>query len=245
MVTFRNSAVVVVVLALLVGACSSPAATRLHVSAAASLTDAFTSLAEAFEARNPDTEVALNLGGSATLVEQVVRGAPVDVLATADARTMQRAEDAGVVAPAVPFATNQLVVATGDDALRPRVEWLADRDLLVGLCAPQVPCGAAARTALTALGIQPEADTEDADVRTLLARLVAGELDVGVVYATDVAATDGELHATELPGATTTLVLATAAAAHPAAGDFVEFVQSEAGAAILREHGFGIVEEAP
>ena len=235
---------VLLVALLLAAGCSEPTDTvPLQVSAAASLTDAFTELAVAFEQARPGVEVALNLAGSTTLVEQVLRGAPVDVLATADPRTMQRAVDEGAVAGPEPFATNALVVAHPEEGPDRGVRDLADPELLVGLCAPEVPCGAAAREALRALGVTPRPDTEDGDVRTLLTRLVRGELDVGVVYATDLAAAD-ELDGTELPGARTVLVIATTDDAPAVARDFVAFVRSPDGRAVLTDHGFGVPEPA-
>lgn len=236
----RSGALLLVVL--LAAACTpggaEPSRDTLRVSAAASLTDAFTAMAAAFEATASDTEVALNLAGSATLVEQVLRGAPVDVLATADARTMRRAADAGVVGEPVPFARNDLVVAWPSVGPTRDVEDLADKRLLVGLCAPQVPCGAAAREGLAAAGVRAAPDTEDPDVRSLLARLAAGELDVGVVYATDVLAADGAVEAAPLPDATTTLVIAAIRTSSGPAQEFIDFVRSPEGAEILRDHGF-------
>lgn len=213
----------------------------LRVSAAASLAEAFTVIAEAYEATAPETEVELNLAGSTTLVEQVLRAAPVDVLATADERTMRRAVAAGVVGEPVGFARNQMVVAWPSTGPARRVEDLADDRLLVGLCAPQVPCGAAAREGLAAAGVQAAPDTEDPDVRTLLARLATGELDVGVVYATDVTAAAGAVESAPLPGAGTTLVIAPVLTGAAHAEPFIEFVRSPTGAQVLRDHGFEVV----
>lgn len=229
--------------ALLAASCAvgGPSGEVLRVSAAASLTDAFTDMAEAYEQTGTDTRVDLNLGGSATLVEQVLRGAPVDVLATADPRTMQRAVDNGIVDEPVPFARNHMVVAWPADGPDRDVEDLATKRLLVGLCAPQVPCGAAAREGLAAAGVQAAPDTEDPDVRSLLARLAAGELDVGVVYATDVPAAGGAVESTPLPEASTTLVIAPISTSSAPAQDFIDFVRSPAGERILRDHGFEAV----
>lgn len=238
----RLGAVGAALLLLALAGCTRPGEDVLTVSAAASLADAFADVAGAVEAATPGLRVELNVAGSATLVEQVRRGAPVDVLATADTASMERAGDA-VVDPE-PFATNRLVVAWPADGPARSADDLGDPDLLVGLCAPQVPCGAAARGALDDLGITPAPDTEDGDVRTLLGRLAQGELDVGIVYATDLAATDGAVTGTPLAGATTTLVVATTPGAPPAASTFVDFLRSPAGTAILRDHGFGDSEEA-
>lgn len=229
--------VVVLAAACAPGGADSPRDT-LRVSAAASLTDAFTAMAAAFEATTSDIDVALNLAGSATLVEQVQSGAPVDVLATADLRTMQRAVDAGIVAEPVPFARNDLVVAWPSTGPARDVQDLAERRLLVGLCAPQVPCGAAAREGLAAAGVRASPDTEDADVRSLLARLASGDLDVGVVYASDVPTAGGAVEAAPLPGASTTLVIAPIRTSPAPAQDFIDFVRSPKGVEILRDHGF-------
>ena len=67
----------------------------LTVLGAASLTEAFTTLAKDFEAAHPGTHVRLAFDSSATLAEQVNQGAPADVLATADTATMQTVSDAG------------------------------------------------------------------------------------------------------------------------------------------------------
>ena len=73
------------------------------VFAAASLTDAFTELGEAFTAANPDVEVTFNFAGSSELVAQIAEGAPADVFASADLANMAKLTDAGLVAgePAV------------------------------------------------------------------------------------------------------------------------------------------------
>ena len=224
--------------------CTGPPTPRLRVSAAASLAGVVEDLAAVVEDEHGIT-VDVNVAGSATLVEQLVRGAPVDVLLTADERTMQRALDAGLVGAPVPFATNSMVVAWPADGPDRTPQDLGDRSLLVGLCAPQVPCGATARAALADLGVQPAPDTEDSDVTTLVTRLAAGELDLGVVYATDLAAAGGTVDGRPLPGAATTLVAATTPGAPTAGATFLQVLRSRTGAAILRDHGFGVVEEAP
>lgn len=229
-------------LLLALSACSAGGSEPLRVSAAASVADALDAVAAELVADGVPVDV--NVGGSSTLVEQVLRGAPVDVLATADEATMARAVDADAVLAPVPFATNRMVVAWPAEGPSRTAADLADPTLLVGLCAPAVPCGATARSALADLGIEPAPDTEDADVRTLLGRLAQGELDVAVVYATDLLAADGAVAGTPLPGAVTTLVVATTPDAPPAAVSFLDVLRSPAGAAILRAHGFEPVEEA-
>jgi molybdate transport system substrate-binding protein len=177
------------------GCADGATATReLVVSAAASLGPVLEDVALAFEEARPDVDVVLNLGGSSTLREQVLAGAPADVFLSADVANAQAVADAGLAAagPTV-FATNRLVVVVppGNPAGVTGLESFADPDLVLGLCAPAVPCGTFARQALDAAGIVPVLDTEEPDVRALVTKVAAGELDAGVAYATDLAAAAG------------------------------------------------------
>ncbi|TBT83312.1 hypothetical protein ET989_11520 [Propioniciclava sinopodophylli] len=98
----RCGAVAVVALALTsVGCSTGPAASAptgprpVTVFAAASLTAAFTEIAEL----DPNLDVTLNFDGSPTLVDQIKGGAPADVLATADEANMAKATEAGMGHP--------------------------------------------------------------------------------------------------------------------------------------------------
>ena len=119
---------------------------------------------------------------------------------------------------------------------------LADPDLLVGLCAVQVPCGRYASDAMVRAGVEPEVDTFESDVRALTTKLAIGELDVGVVYATDVASRPDEIEVVAtLDGAEARYPIAAIMdAPHPDhAAAFVEFVLSGEGRAVLEAAGFG------
>ena len=72
-------------------------AADLTVSAAASLTNAFKDLAPLFEAANPGTKVLYNFGASGALLQQIDKGAPVDVFVSADQETMDQAQGKGLV----------------------------------------------------------------------------------------------------------------------------------------------------
>ena len=216
------------------------------VSAAASLTDAFGAIETAFEQANPGVDVVLNLGASSALRDQILEGAPVDVYAGADTVTMDALVDAGAVSgePAV-FATNRMVIGVpaGNLAGVTGLGDLADPDLLVGLCAEGVPCGGFAARVLAAAGVEPEVDTREPNVRALLTKLAAGELDAGIVYVTD-AAVDPGVDAIAVPDEVNVLaeypIAVVAAAPHrDRAGGFVAFVRSGEGRAILAGFGFG------
>ena len=102
----------VIVLVLAAATALAAQATDLTVSAAASLTNAFKDLAPIFESENPGTRVQLNFAASGALLQQIAKGAPVDVFASADQQTMDEAQKQGLVQQAARrnFVSNALVV---------------------------------------------------------------------------------------------------------------------------------------
>jgi molybdate transport system substrate-binding protein len=229
------------------GACSGSPTEEVFVSAAASLTDAFGQMEAAFEAAHPGVDVILNFAGSSALREQILEGAPADVFASANASNMERVEAEGLTAgPARVFATNRLAIAV--PAGNPgRVSGLQDfgrAELLLGLCAEQVPCGELARTALSRAGVTPAVDTEEPDVRALLTKIEAGELDAGITYLTDVVSAGAAVEAIRIPDSASPvadypIAVLTGGRSQQMAAEFVDFVMSEEGRRILMSYGFG------
>ncbi len=223
------------------------AATVVDVFAAASLTDAFADLALAFESTGQGYDVELNLGGSASLRAQILAGAPADVFASANTEVMADVAAAGAVTgPATVFATNRLAIAVplGNPGDVRGLDDFERAELFLGICSTGVPCGDLADSVFAAAGLEPSLDTTESDVRSLLTKVSAGELDAGLVYATDVLAAADEVEGIEIPtgpSAETAYPIAVMSeAADPeGARAFVEFVLSADGRAILDRHGFG------
>ncbi|MFC5381054.1 molybdate ABC transporter substrate-binding protein [Aquipuribacter nitratireducens] len=219
---------------------------ELLVLAAASLTDVLPPVVAAFEAAEPGVELTTSFGGSAGLVQQVLAGAPADVLVTASAATAAQVVDAGLAAGApVVVAVNELVLAVpaGNPGEVSGVDDLARDDLVVALCAAQVPCGAAAEQVLTAAGVRAAPDTLEQDVRGVLTRLELGEVDAGLVYRTDALAAGDAVEVVPVPGAAAAaneyqaLALTSAADAGLAAA-FVDHLRAPAARDALAEAGF-------
>jgi molybdate transport system substrate-binding protein len=218
----------------------------ITVFAAASLTDAFGEIADEFEAANPGVSVESNFGASSALREQILAGAPADVFASANLANMDQVVEADAAAgDARTFATNRLeiVVPAGNPADVTGLAAFGDDDLLVGLCAAEVPCGDLGREALANAGVTPAVDTEEPDVRSLLTKVEAGELDAGLVYATDVLAAGDAVEGIEIPAADNVVAeypIATLAegGAAEVADAFVAYVLSDAGQDILASYGF-------
>jgi len=217
----------------------------LTVLAAASLTDVFEGMADDFEADHEGAEITFSFGSSTDLAEQVADGAPGDVLATADETSMQVADDAGVAGEVEPFATNVLVIVTPPD--NPAgIESLADlEDATWVRCADDVPCGRVAQGVLEAKGITTEPASLEEDVRATLDKVVSGEADAGLVYASDAVVAGDAVTTIEIPGSEeelTSYFVTTLEQAEDAdlGQAWVDYLTSEDGRAALEEAGFGL-----
>jgi len=216
------------------------------VAAAASLTGAFTAIAEDFERAHPGVTVTLNLGASSALAAQIVQGAPVDVFAAASPATMATVTRAGAAAgePTV-FVRNRLQIAVprGNPAGVRSLADLGRADLRIALCAEQVPCGAAALTVFAAAGVVPAPDTLEQDVKATLSKVALGEVDAALVYRTDVLGASGGVAGVPFPEAGRAVndypIVAVEQAPNPAAATaFVAHVLSAEGARVLTGAGF-------
>lgn len=244
----------VLVVLLAVTGCSSgakkvDAGSALHgsvtVLAAASLTEAFGTLAKQFQAAHPGVAVKLSFGASSALAQQINAGAPADVFASAAIKNMQQVINAGGATGSSNFARNvlEIVVPPGNPAGITQVADLARPGVKVALCQPQVPCGAVAQQVFSHAGITVKPVTEEADVKSTLTKVETGEVDAGVVYLTDVRAAGSKVTGIGIPdsvnAATEYPIAALSKAGYPsAAAAFVAYVLSPAGQAVLAADGF-------
>ncbi|WP_222264554.1 molybdate ABC transporter substrate-binding protein [Modestobacter marinus] len=216
------------------------------VFAAASLTDVFTDLGAALEDQQPGLRVQFSFAGSSALAAQLAQGAPADVFASADQAQMAVVTGAGLTEgePAV-FARNELEIAVpaGNPGGVTGLADFADPDLTLAVCAPSVPCGAAAGAVFAAAGITARPDTEEEDVRAALTKVQLGEVDAALVYATDVRAAGDAVEGIPFPESARKLneypICTLAAAPNPAGAQaFVDLVRSAAGQRALADAGF-------
>lgn len=229
------------------GSADSASDTDITVFAAASLTAAFTELGDAFTAANPDAEVTFNFAGSSDLVAQITEGAPVDVFASADLANMAKLTDTGLDADdPVVFATNvaEIIVEPGNPLGITGVADLADEDLVVVQCAPEVPCGSYAEQVFANADVTVTPSSFEANVNAVVSKVALGEADAGIVYRTDVIAAGDNADGVAIPDDVNVAVeypiVLTAEAPNPeVARSFIEFVVSPAGQAILASFGFG------
>lgn len=221
---------------------------ELTVSAAASLTDVFSAIGDAFAEQHPAVTVRFNFGSSGQLAQQIAEGAPADAAAFADTTPMQALDNAGLLAaPAEVFATNELVLVTppGNPAAISTLADLADAST-VALCVETAPCGRFADQLLTAAGVEvgESSVTRARDVRSTLAAVTRGDADAAIVYVSDATAVGSRVEVIEVPEA------AGIVATYPVAGladsdvgdvaaAFVQYVLSDGARTLLRDAGFG------
>jgi len=230
-------------------------AVDLTVSAAASLTNAFAEIGKAFEAQNPGSKVQFNFAASGALLQQIAKGAPVDVFASADEETMDDAQGQGLVDPTtrVDFVRNSLVVIVPvgtTAAAKTTPTSLVD---LGGAAYPKIAIG---QPASVPVGRYTRATLEQANlwstiepkmigaqsVRQALDYVARGEVDAGFVYATDAAVMPDKVHVA-FTVATLRPILYPIAVMK-SAGDktlalrFVRYVTSAESQAVLARYGF-------
>jgi molybdate transport system substrate-binding protein len=216
------------------------------VFAAASLTDVFTELGEVLEDQHPGIEIQFSFAGSSALATQITQGAPADLFASANEAQMAVVSDAGLSAgEPVVFTSNvlQIAVPAGNPAGITGLEDFAREDLALAVCAPDVPCGAAAEQVFESAGVTAVPDTLEEDVRAALTKVELGEVDAALVYASDVASAGDAVEGIDFPQAEDAVneypVCVLADAPNPdAAQAFVDLVLSEEGQAALEAAGF-------
>ena len=216
------------------------------MSAAASLTEGF----EAYADDTPADE-RFSFAGSDELAAQIRQGAAPDVYAAANTDLPEALYDEGLVEKPTVFATNTLVLAvpSGDSD----VESIEDLDqpgvdLILGT--EDVPFGAYAREVLGRLpapereAILANVRSEESDVKAAVGKLAQGAADASFVYASDVAAADGEIEAIDIPrelqpNVAYGIAVVEGAEDPEGARDFIDGLLSGDGARTLEEAGFG------
>ncbi|NDY58801.1 molybdate ABC transporter substrate-binding protein [Desulfovibrio sulfodismutans] len=237
-------------LALVVALACPALAKDLTISAAASLTDAFTECKPLFEKANPGVTLTFNFAASGPLLKQIEQGAPVDVFASADQKTMDDAAGKNLIdaASRKNFAQNALVLAipAGTSTVKNLASLSDAKVTKIGVGNPEtVPVGRYTKGALEKLGVwntlSPKCILAES-VRQVLDYLSRGEVDAGFVYATDAKQGGDKVKVVEeipleKPVSYPMAVLA-ASKNKPEAAKFIAFVTSPEGAAVLAKYGF-------
>ncbi len=235
----------------LLAASSSAFAAEITVSAAASLTNAFKEIAENFEKKYPEHKVLLNFAGSGALLQQIAKGAPVDVFASADQVTMDKAQEQGLLAEGSrqDFVQNSVVVITPQQS-KLQLNGLSDlqQDALQRLAISNpdsVPVGRYSKQALVAhelWTVLADKIINTQHVRQSLDYVARDEVDAGFVYATDAAlmADKVKVQFTVPLDSTVSYPIAVTqeGSSKQLSQQFIDFTLGEESQAVLSKYGF-------
>jgi molybdate transport system substrate-binding protein len=202
---------------------------------------------------------AFNFGASGDLLAQIRGGAPVDVFAAAAARDMDMLEAEGALLPGTrtDFAANEIVLivpASSDTGVFSFADLVKPAIARIAMVNPKTgPAGRYAEevfaNAKITGAVRPKLVLAE-NVRQVLDYTARGEVDAGVVYATDAMMRPQEVTVTAAApaGSHKPIVYPIAilkGTTHPeAAKAFLAAVCSEAGQAILARYGFKKVPAA-
>lgn len=225
---------------------------ELIVSAAASLTNAFQDVGKKFEVANPGVKVIFNFAASGALLQQIESGAPVDVFASADQKTMDQAKEKHMVLDESrkDFVSNglALIVPVGSKMSIKTVQDLSGKDVgKVAIGKPEtVPVGRYAQESFTNTGlwekITPKFIYGDS-VRQVLDYVSRGEVDAGVVFTTDAAVAKDKVKVVAVMEKHKPILYPIAVVAATQKKDlaqkFLSFVTGKDGQEVLSQYGFG------
>jgi len=237
--------------AVLALSCGLAQAGEVTISAASSLTNVFQDIARSYETEYVDARVMLNFGGSGGLLQQIAKGAPVDVFASADQETMDIAAMQNLLAADTrqDFARNTLALIVPSESPI-RLGQLADLQQSsverVAMGNPaSVPAGRYSRQALTAANLWDNLQDKvinTQSVRQSLDYVARGEVAAALVYATDARLMKDKVKLAFTVPLEANISYPIAQVRDSANSDeakrFINYLQSPVGQDILARHGF-------
>ncbi len=231
---------------------NAASAANITVSAAASLKETFEAIGDLYENKYPDDSVDFNFGGSGALYQQIKNGAPADVFASADLKSMKDAEKSNLVLGDVAtiFAKNDLVAIVPIDSKHTikKLEDLKNNEFnQIAVGNPDtVPAGRYTNAALETAGVTESIKNKliyAQNVRQVLEYVASNHVDIGFVYATDAQIQEGKktkrVLEVELENPVRyPIAVLTNSKEQKAAENFIDLVLSEEGQEILQKAGF-------
>jgi molybdate transport system substrate-binding protein len=230
-------------------------ATEVTVFAAASLSDSLKDIATYYEFNSGD-KITFNFGASSTLARQIAAGAPADIFFSADEAKMDGLAQQGLIDPATrqDMLGNSLVVVVGTNS---SLQVTSAYDLTnqvfkqIALADPRaVPAGIYAKKWLDNFQLWPligpkVVPTEN--VRAALAAVETGNVEAGVVYATDAGISTMVRVAYQVPAGDAPSIQYPVAAIRQstntvALGNFLTYLHSPRATKVFKKYGFIILK---
>ena len=241
----------------LVGCSHKAEEVTLNVSAASSLTNALGEINDLYTKKHSNVTITPNFDASGTLQKQIQNGGPCDVFISAAKKNMDA------------LATDNLILTESrKNLLNNKIVLIVPKDSTLGLTdfngltnasvktiafgdPSVVPAGQYGKAALTELGIYDQVKSKFllcAKVTDVLTYVASGNVDAGIVYATDALSSDQVKVVAEGPAdVNATIVYPVAvikASANPdAAQKYVDFLSSDQAKTVFENYGFVMAED--
>jgi len=246
----RRVLIVALIPLIFLAACSSSSEsqqqTTLNVYAASSLATPFAYAGLAYEKEHPGVKVQFNLGASSDLARFVQEGAPADVFASADVANMEKVESEDLLfSPSVVFATTylEIIVEKGNPLNISSLQDLTDPDLIFVTTNPEVPIGKYTAEVFDKASLTVTPDSLESNVKGIMLKVAGGEADAGIVYHSEVIASDGQVEGVKIPTkfnivAEFPLGIIKNSANKQEAQRFIDYLLSPVGQSLLTQYGF-------
>ena len=163
---------------------------HITVSAAASLTDVNKDLAKEFKKDHKNTKISFNYGGSGALRQQIEKGAPSDVMMSANTKDVDMLVKDKKAKNTYNYAQNKLVLIGDKDSNYKSVKDIKKGDKLAIGETKSVPAGKYAEQYLKDQKLYDDVKSNlvyAKDVRQVLNYVEKGNAQLGYVYKTDLA----------------------------------------------------------
>lgn len=227
---------------------------ELLVSAAASLTDVLGELKEAYKAVEPETTLTFTFGASGALQSQIEEGAPVDIFMSAAQKQMKALDEKKLIADGSikTLLVNKVVLIAPSDSnleLSSFEDMAKDEVKKIAIGDPaSVPVGQYSEEIFTNLGLTDNLSPKlvlASDVRTVLTWVESGEVDCGIVYATDAFTSDKINIITEAPEGSHKEVSYTVGVVEGStnvdrAQAFLDFLSTDEAVKLFEKYGFSM-----
>ncbi|MEQ8962303.1 MAG: molybdate ABC transporter substrate-binding protein [Coleofasciculus sp. C2-GNP5-27] len=235
---------------------TSPESVELMVSAAASLQDAMKAIAPLYTQDQANVTITYNFGSSGSLQQQIEQGAPVDVFLSAAPKQMNALQEKDLLLPDTrkDLLKNSMVLVTPKDKtdISNFKGLTTDKVSKIAIGDPEsVPAGQYGKEVLTSLNLYKPIQDKlvfAKDVRQVLSYVETGNVEAGLVYATDANVSNNVKVVATAPEASHAPIIYPVAVLKESknldsAKAFVQFLSTEPAKTVFEAYGFSLASD--
>lgn len=229
---------------------------ELTVLAAASMTDVLEEIAEMYKEKEPNVELEFNFDSSGTLKTQIEQGAPADIFISAATKQMDELKQGGFMLndSIVKLLENKVVLikpSSSELAITSFEDVASEKVKMVAIGNADVPVGQYTETIYKNLGLWEQVSKKAnlaTNVRQVLDWTATGNVDCGIVYATDAMIEENVTVVCEAPEGSCDRVIYPAGVVKTSnhakeAEAFMEYLKTDEVKAVFTKYGFTNYEE--